>query len=210
MSADLDEAVLRRFEVRCLVDIADPEANEDILRCALQNDTLQQDENADNVDIAKIARICHSRGYSASDVVALCRQAAWVRVREAISNAAKSSKSKRMRVEANDKKTKSARSKSRLAALMAVARSSGGASKCAPKVGRSDCTAALQNTQKLRPICGRDFEVTFAASSKHGSASASSREAVLQWHETYGTCGADFKRSRSGLLGNTAVAQMYS
>lgn len=212
--ADLDEAVLRRFEVRCLIDIADAKANEEILRRTLSGDSLEEDAERDPVDLGKVARICYERNYSASDVVSLCRQAAWVRVREHISGgvpslSSKSAQRKKSRVVAGKGSDQgSAAGAARLAALMALARGSSGAS----AVGTSTDQCHQGQQQPLRPLCGRDFESTLEAATRNGSASAQSRACILEWHHRFGTAGtAGGKHSASFDVANQgAIAQMYS
>ncbi|KAL0358913.1 UNVERIFIED_CONTAM: ATPase family AAA domain-containing protein 1-A [Sesamum angustifolium] len=73
---DLDEAIIRRFERRIMVDLPSVENREMILR------TLLSKEKAEDIDFKELAAM--TEGYSGSDLKNLCVTAAYRPVRELI------------------------------------------------------------------------------------------------------------------------------
>ena len=74
---DLDDAVLRRFSRKLLVDLPDSEQREKILRVILRKERLSED-----VDLKQIASDGMTKGFSGSDLFNLCQAAAYFPVRE--------------------------------------------------------------------------------------------------------------------------------
>ncbi|KAH7701821.1 Protein SPAS-1 a, partial [Aphelenchoides avenae] len=74
---DLDDGVLRRFPRRIFIDLPSAEARANaILRTFEKNKTKIQMSSAEIRDIAS-----RTEGYSFSDILALCREAAWMPIR---------------------------------------------------------------------------------------------------------------------------------
>ncbi|XP_027364141.1 putative cell division cycle ATPase isoform X1 [Abrus precatorius] len=71
---DLDEAIIRRFERRIMVDLPSAETREMILK------TLLAKENFENIDFKELSTM--TEGYSGSDLKNLCTTAAYGPVRE--------------------------------------------------------------------------------------------------------------------------------
>uniref|UniRef100_A0A0N4U8V7 microtubule-severing ATPase n=1 Tax=Dracunculus medinensis TaxID=318479 RepID=A0A0N4U8V7_DRAME len=75
---DLDSAVLRRFPKRILVDLPDDETRSKLIISLLQKNKTNFDLSSSGLrDLVK-----HTEGYSNSDLVALCREAAMIPIRE--------------------------------------------------------------------------------------------------------------------------------
>ncbi|VDP28383.1 unnamed protein product [Heligmosomoides polygyrus] len=74
---DLDDAVLRRFPKRILLDLPDESARFTLLKTTLVKHNMY--EGLDDYDLRRIAQ--QTEGYSNSDLVALCKEAAMVPVR---------------------------------------------------------------------------------------------------------------------------------
>ena len=72
---DLDDAVLRRFPRRMLVDLPDANNREKILRVILRDENLEEDFAFDNLSQM-------TDGYSGSDLKNLCIAAAYIPIRE--------------------------------------------------------------------------------------------------------------------------------
>lgn len=75
---DLDDAVLRRFPRRILVDLPDERCREQILRVILSKERLET-----GFDFGELARL--TDGYNGSDLKGLCIAAAFIPIRELIS-----------------------------------------------------------------------------------------------------------------------------
>ncbi|GLT35745.1 hypothetical protein SLA2020_101720 [Shorea laevis] len=73
--ADLDEAILRRFSHTFEVGIPACSDREKILKVILKDETLDG-----NIDFNHIARLCE--GYTGSDLLELCKQAAYLPLRD--------------------------------------------------------------------------------------------------------------------------------
>ena len=78
---DLDDAVLRRFSRKLLVDLPDAEQREKILKVILRKEKLSPD-----VDLKAIASDAMTKGFSGSDLFNLCQTAAYMPVREIIAS----------------------------------------------------------------------------------------------------------------------------
>lgn len=76
---DLDDAVLRRFSRKLLVDLPDAEQREKILKVILRKEKL-----SDDVDLKVIANDSMTKGFSGSDLYNLCQAAAYMPVREIV------------------------------------------------------------------------------------------------------------------------------
>ena len=76
---DLDDAVLRRFSRKLLVDLPDAEQREKILKVILRKEKL-----SDDVDLKAIASDTMTKGFSGSDLYNLCQAAAYMPVREIV------------------------------------------------------------------------------------------------------------------------------
>lgn len=74
---DLDDAVLRRFSRKILVDLPDAEQREKILKVILRKEKVSAD-----VDLKHIASDAMTKGFSGSDLYNLCQTAAYMPVRE--------------------------------------------------------------------------------------------------------------------------------
>ena len=74
---DLDDAVLRRFSRKLLVDLPDAEQREKILKVILRKEKVSSD-----VDLKAIASDAMTKGFSGSDLYNLCQTAAYMPVRE--------------------------------------------------------------------------------------------------------------------------------
>ena len=74
---DLDDAVLRRFSRKILVDLPDAEQREKILKVILRKEKVSAD-----VDLKHIASDAMTKGFSGSDLYSLCQTAAYMPVRE--------------------------------------------------------------------------------------------------------------------------------
>ncbi|EOY23914.1 P-loop containing nucleoside triphosphate hydrolases superfamily protein [Theobroma cacao] len=76
---ELDEAILRRFSQ--VFEIGRPDCNdrEKILKVILKNERVD-----DNIDFDHIARLCE--GYTGSDLLELCKQAAYIPLRDFLSD----------------------------------------------------------------------------------------------------------------------------
>ncbi|XP_024528559.1 uncharacterized protein LOC9633323 isoform X2 [Selaginella moellendorffii] len=72
---DLDEAVIRRFPRRLMIDVPDAENRAKILKVILSDEDLSPDFNMEEVAAA-------ADGYSGSDLKNLCTTAAYIRIRE--------------------------------------------------------------------------------------------------------------------------------
>ncbi|KAK6117661.1 hypothetical protein DH2020_048623 [Rehmannia glutinosa] len=88
---DLDEAIIRRFERRIMVDLPSVENREMILR------TLLSKEKVEDLDFKELAVI--TEGYSGSDLKNLCITAAYRPVRELIQQERQKDKEKKQRDE---------------------------------------------------------------------------------------------------------------
>ncbi|CAI9762448.1 unnamed protein product [Fraxinus pennsylvanica] len=84
---DLDEAIIRRFERRIMVDLPSVESREMILK------TLLSKEKVEDVDFKELAAI--TEGYSGSDLKNLCVTAAYRPVRELIQKEKQKDKEKK-------------------------------------------------------------------------------------------------------------------
>ncbi|XP_039046642.1 ATPase family AAA domain-containing protein 1-B-like [Hibiscus syriacus] len=73
--AELDEAILRRFSQVFEIGKPDFDDREKILRVILKNENVE-----DTIDLYHIARLCE--GYTGSDLLELCKQAAYVPLRD--------------------------------------------------------------------------------------------------------------------------------
>ncbi|GMJ06292.1 hypothetical protein like AT4G27680 [Hibiscus trionum] len=73
--AELDEAILRRFSRVFEIGRPDCDDREKILRVILKNEKVE-----DTVDLYHIARLCE--GYTGSDLLELCKQAAYIPLRD--------------------------------------------------------------------------------------------------------------------------------
>ena len=78
---DLDDAVLRRFSRKLLVDLPDAEQREKILKVILRKEKL-----SDDVDLKAIASDTMTKGFSGSDLYNLCQTAAYMPIREIVAN----------------------------------------------------------------------------------------------------------------------------
>lgn len=76
---DLDDAVLRRFSRKLLVDLPDAEQREKILKVILRKEKLAAD-----VDLKAIASDTMTKGFSGSDLYNLCQTAAYMPIREIV------------------------------------------------------------------------------------------------------------------------------
>ena len=76
---DLDDAVLRRFSRKLLVDLPDAEQREKILKVILRKEKLSAD-----VDLKTIASDTMTKGFSGSDLYNLCQTAAYMPIREIV------------------------------------------------------------------------------------------------------------------------------
>lgn len=76
---DLDDAVLRRFSRKLLVDLPDAEQREKILKVILRKEKLSND-----VDLKEIASDTMTKGFSGSDLYNLCQTAAYMPIREIV------------------------------------------------------------------------------------------------------------------------------
>ena len=76
---DLDEAVLRRFSRKLLVDLPNAEQREKILHVILRKEKLSED-----VDLKAIASDSFTKGFSGSDLFNLCQTAAYMPIREIV------------------------------------------------------------------------------------------------------------------------------
>jgi len=76
---DLDDAVLRRFPRRIMVDLPDSQNREKILRVILRDQPLEP-----NFDFQKLSAA--TEGYSGSDLKNLCIAAAYIPIREFLKN----------------------------------------------------------------------------------------------------------------------------
>ena len=74
---DLDDAVLRRFSRKLLVDLPDAGQREKILKVILRKEKVSSD-----VDLKAIASDAMTKGFSGSDLYNLCQTAAYMPVRE--------------------------------------------------------------------------------------------------------------------------------
>lgn len=74
---DLDDAVLRRFSRKLLVDLPDVAQREKILQVILRKERLDS-----TVDLKQIASDAMTKGFSGSDLFNLCQAAAYFPVRE--------------------------------------------------------------------------------------------------------------------------------
>ncbi|KAL3834296.1 hypothetical protein ACJIZ3_009032 [Penstemon smallii] len=90
---DLDEAIIRRFERRIMVDLPSLENREMILK------TLLSKEKVEGLDFKELAAM--TEGYSGSDLKNLCVTAAYRPVRELIQQERKKDKEKQKRDEAD-------------------------------------------------------------------------------------------------------------
>ncbi|GER34347.1 P-loop containing nucleoside triphosphatehydrolases superfamily protein [Striga asiatica] len=88
---DLDEAIVRRFERRIMVDLPSVENREKILR------TLLSKEKVENLDFKEIATM--TEGYSGSDLKNLCVTAAYRPVREFLQHERQRDKKKKQKNE---------------------------------------------------------------------------------------------------------------
>ncbi|KAL3650529.1 hypothetical protein CASFOL_006932 [Castilleja foliolosa] len=88
---DLDEAIIRRFERRIMVDLPSVENREMILR------TLLSKEKVEDLDFKELAVM--TEGYSGSDLKNLCVTAAYRPVRELIQQEKQKDKEKKLREE---------------------------------------------------------------------------------------------------------------
>lgn len=88
--AELDEAILRRFSQ--VFEIGRPDCNdrEKILKVILKNERVE-----DTIDFDHIARLCE--GYTGSDLLELCKQAAYIPLRDLL-NEEKAGKIHRLQV----------------------------------------------------------------------------------------------------------------
>ncbi|KAM7491526.1 hypothetical protein LguiA_034447 [Lonicera macranthoides] len=73
--SDLDEAILRRFAQ--VFEIGKPDRGD---RAKILNVILKEENVDDNIDLDHIARLCE--GYTGSDLFELCKQAAYIPVRD--------------------------------------------------------------------------------------------------------------------------------
>ena len=78
---DLDDAVLRRFSRKLLVDLPDAEQREKILKVILRKEKL-----SDDVDLKAIASDSMTKGFSGSDLYNLCQTAAYMPIREIVAS----------------------------------------------------------------------------------------------------------------------------
>ena len=78
---DLDDAVLRRFSRKLLVDLPDAEQREKILKVILRKEKL-----SDDVDLKAIASDTMTKGFSGSDLYNLCQTAAYMPIREIVAS----------------------------------------------------------------------------------------------------------------------------
>ncbi|XP_039056676.1 ATPase family AAA domain-containing protein 1-B-like [Hibiscus syriacus] len=72
---ELDEAILRRFSQVFEIGKPDCDDREKILRVILKNENVE-----DTIDLYHIARLCE--GYTGSDLLELCKQAAYIPLRD--------------------------------------------------------------------------------------------------------------------------------
>ncbi|XWS38169.1 hypothetical protein CRYUN_Cryun19dG0107100 [Craigia yunnanensis] len=88
--AELDEAILRRFSQ--VFEIGRPDCNdrEKILKVILKNERVE-----DTIDFDHIARLCE--GYTGSDLLELCKQAAYIPLRDLL-NEEKAGKIRQLQV----------------------------------------------------------------------------------------------------------------
>lgn len=86
---DLDEAIIRRFERRIMVDLPSVESREMILK------TLLSKEKVEDLDFKELAAI--TEGYSGSDLKNLCVTAAYRPVRELIQQEKQKDKEKKLK-----------------------------------------------------------------------------------------------------------------
>ena len=78
---DLDDAVLRRFSRKLLVDLPDAEQREKILKVILRKEKL-----SDDVDLKAIASDSMTKGFSGCDLYNLCQTAAYMPIREIVAS----------------------------------------------------------------------------------------------------------------------------
>ncbi|KAL7108325.1 hypothetical protein ACP275_06G105400 [Erythranthe tilingii] len=91
---DLDEAIIRRFERRIMVDLPSVENRETILK------TLLSKEKAEDLDFKELAAI--TEGYSGSDLKNLCITAAYRPVRELMQQERERDKEKKQKDESSE------------------------------------------------------------------------------------------------------------
>lgn len=72
---DLDEAVLRRFSKRILIDLPNESEREKILRTILKNENLEK-----NFDFKAIASDNMTKEYSGNDLYSLCQAAIYIQI----------------------------------------------------------------------------------------------------------------------------------
>ncbi|GMJ00464.1 hypothetical protein like AT4G27680 [Hibiscus trionum] len=84
--AELDEAILRRFPQAFEIGKPDCDDREKILKVILKNERVE-----DTIDLYHIARLCE--GYTGSDLLELCKQAAYIPLRDFL-NEEKSNKTR--------------------------------------------------------------------------------------------------------------------
>ncbi|KAK8952028.1 hypothetical protein KSP39_PZI004459 [Platanthera zijinensis] len=73
--SELDEAILRRFPQSFEIGIPDENERSQILKVILKGEKIKED-----IDYDSIARVC--QGFTGSDIFELCKQAAYIPVRE--------------------------------------------------------------------------------------------------------------------------------
>ncbi|KAL0213200.1 hypothetical protein RCL1_006826 [Eukaryota sp. TZLM3-RCL] len=161
---DLDEAVLRRLPLRLLVDVPSESDRVHILS------TIIGDEQLDGITVEELSM--KTKGFSGSDLAALCQQAAFARI------AAKLEEESQAKSDNHDDSVPLWKS---ILSKMPVTR-----------VVDEDDSPAL-NPVTLRPLTRQDFEVALKNVSASVSEDTVTSQAIRKWNETFGTKGG--KRS---------------
>ena len=157
---DLDDAVLRRFGRRVLVDLPDAPNREKILRTLLKDESIAPSREA--FDYAELAR--KTEGYSGSDLKNICVYAARQPIRELLAREKEESKRN-----GDDEKEEEEEPG------------------CAA-VATTTTTTAAAAAVSLRPLEMSDFvaALTEIGKSVGGPESASSVEELRRWNKIYG------------------------